>query len=207
MTDWVLDYAEPISYNELADTAPGDAKMLVPLVVIATVVMPGMGHLVLRRYLRGAVLAALFAASADVFVTSAFLWHASVTSGLPLASLGIMTVVWAYALADITQALKALRQKDLQERKDGLLKRAQVAWLRDEFAEAERLLREILRMDERDVEAWVHLGKVLKTCGRNEEARKCFRSALNLDGSDPWRWTLRTELGYAAAKGSETEPS
>jgi cytochrome c-type biogenesis protein CcmH/NrfG len=181
--------------------------MLVPLVVIATVLMPGAGHLLLRRYLKGVVLATLFAASADMFLTSAFLWHARLVSALPLVSLGIMTLVWAYALVDIIQGLKALRQKDLQQRKDDLLKRAQVAWLRDEYAGAERLLRQILRMDERDVEAWVHLGKVLKTCGRDEEARKCFRSALNLEGSQPWHWTLMMELGYTDIKGGETEPS
>jgi tetratricopeptide (TPR) repeat protein len=173
--------------------------------------MPGIGHLLLRRYLKGAVLAALFAASADVFLVSAFLWHSSVTSALPMVSLGIMLLAWVYAVSDITLALKALRQKGLQEQKDALLRRAQVAWLKDEFAEAERLLREILRMDERDIEAWVHLGKVLKACGRSEEARKCFQSALNLDGSDPWRWTLKTELGTAGirtpSKEGETEAS
>ena len=181
--------------------------MLAPLVVIATVVMPGMGHLLLRRYLKGVVLAGLFAASADVFLMSVFLWQTSVTSPLSLASLGTMIGAWMYAITDVIPALNALRQKDLQEHKDELLKRAQVAWLRDEFADAERLLREILHLDERDIEAWVHLGKVLKACGRGQEARKCFRSALNLDGSEPWRWTLMTELGYASIKGGETEAS
>jgi tetratricopeptide (TPR) repeat protein len=165
----------------------------------------------LRRYLKGAVLAVVFSVSADVFLLSVCLWHASLTSALPLVSLGIMILAWVYGLADIIPALNALRQKGLQEKKDSLLRRAQVAWLKDEFAEAERLLREILRMDERDIEAWVHLGKVLKCSGNPVEARRCFQSALNLDGSDPWRWTLQTELGTTGirtlSKGGETEPS
>lgn len=172
--------------------------MSAPVVVIATVIMPGMGHLLLRRYLKGVVLAALFAASADVFLLSVCLWHASLTSALPMVSLVISVVAWVYAVVDILPALKALRQKDLQERQDALLKRAQVAWLRNELAEAERLLREMLRMDERDIEAWVHLGKVLKASGNPVEARRCFQSALNLDGSEPWHWTLKTELGTAS---------
>ena len=49
------------------------------------------------------------------------------------------------------------------------------------------------------------------TSGNPVEARRCFQSALNLDGSDPWRWTLQTELGTAGirtlSKGGETEPS
>jgi cytochrome c-type biogenesis protein CcmH/NrfG len=182
-----------------------------PLVVITTFIIPGIGHLLLRRYLKGTILAAIFCVSTDVFLLSTCLWHASFTSALPLVSLGIMVLAWVYALADIVPALKALQQKGLQEEKDSLLKRAQVAWLKDELAEAERLLRDILRMDERDIEAWVHLGKVLKCSGNPVEARRCFQSALNLEGSDPWRWTLQTELGTAGirapSKGGETESS
>jgi len=170
--------------------------------VIATVVFPGTGHLLLRRYLKGSVLAALFAASLDVFLISAFLPHAG---GWPLttATLVIMAGTWLYALVDIRTLLKIIRNKDFQERKDDMLKSAQVAWLKSEYDEAERLLRGILLLDERDVEAWVLLGKVLKSCGRDEDARRSFRSALNLDGGQTWRWELMTELGCSDIKEAE----
>lgn len=177
------------------------------LVVIVTVIFPGTGHLVLRRYLKGSVLAALFAASADVFLITAFLWPGEGKAELIAVSLGIAVLVWGYALFDVVRQVRKLRAEDFQERKDTLLKSAQVAWLRDECVEAERLLREIIRLDDRDVAAWVHLGKVLKSCSREEESRQCFRTALNLEGSDLWRWELRRELGKTEVEADEAEPS
>ena len=115
--------------------------------------------------------------------------------------------MWIYALVEILIFIKPLRQKDFQQQKDDLLKAAQVAWLTDEHAEAERLLRTILRMDDRDVEAWIHLGKVLKSVGREAESRVAFRSALNLDGSERWRWTLLYELGEAHIHESANDVS
>jgi len=177
------------------------------IAVIATVIFPGTGHLLLRRYLKGSVLSALFAASVDVFLISSFLLGQGVTSALSVVSGALAAGVGVFALIDLFRALKVLRSKDFQERKDGLLREAQVAWLKDDLPGAETLLRAILAIDERDVEAWVHLGKVLKASGRDGEARRSFRSALNLSGSRRWRWELMRELGTADIKVSETGPS
>ncbi|KPJ55732.1 MAG: hypothetical protein AMS16_03745 [Planctomycetes bacterium DG_58] len=177
------------------------------IALVVTVVFPGTGHLLLRRYLKGSVLAALFAASTDVFLITTFLWPGEGKGGLILVSLAIMIGVWGYALLDVVSRLKVLRQEDFQERKDELLKAAQVAWLKDENAEAERLLKEIIALDDRDVEAWVHLGKVLKSVGREEEARMSFRTALHLEGSKRWHWELKRELGLVEIKVPETESS
>lgn len=175
------------------------------IAVVATVICPGTGHLLLRRYLKGTTLAALFTASVDVFLISAFLLTGGVKPPLSLVSLGLGAGVWLYALIDLSLILRAVRAKGFQKRKDDLLRSAQVAWLRDELTEAERLLRTILALDERDVEAWVHLGKVLKASGREKEARKSFRSALNLAGSRRWRWQLMRELGYTDIEPAGTE--
>jgi cytochrome c-type biogenesis protein CcmH/NrfG len=175
--------------------------------VILTLVFPGTGHLLCRRYLRGAVLALLFSAALDVFVGSVFLLPLLASTALPKVAAGVMAAVWVYALIDVTVRLKSLRASDFQKTKDDMLRAAQVAWLKDDYAEAERLLRRILRTDERDVEAWVHLGKILKAQGREKEARTCFRSALNLDGSDPWRWQLLNELGQVEIKAAEPKAS
>lgn len=177
------------------------------LVVIATILLPGTGHLLLRRYLKGASLAALYAASADIFLVSAFLWPGGAGPALPWVSLALALGIWVYALYDVICRLKPLRAKDFQKRKDDLLKAAQVAWLRDDYAGAEQLLRQLIELDERDVEAWVHLGKVLRAVGREAEAARCFRSALNLDGSRAWRWELMKELGYADTKREPAEAS
>ena len=173
----------------------------------ATVVFPGTGHLLLRRYLKGSVLAVLFAASADIFLITAFLWPGVGRAGLIVVSLVIMVVVWGYALFDILSRLKVLRAGDFQERKDALLRAAQVAWLRDENVEAERLLKQIIALDDRDVEAWVHLGKVQKSSGRDGEARESFHTALNLDGSRRWHWELMRELGTDDGVPTEAEPT
>ena len=173
--------------------------------VILTVIFPGAGHLLLRRYLKGVILAALFAASADIFLGARFLLPLMADTPLPKVALGVMAAVWAFAIIDLSVRLKSLRFSDFQKHKDDLLRAAQVAWLKDEYPEAERLLRQILAMDERDVEAWIHLGKILKATGRESEARVCFQSALNLDGSDRWRWQLLAELGKGGIQPAETK--
>lgn len=181
--------------------------MRATLAVVLTLVFPGTGHLLIRRYLKGVVLAALFAVAVDVFLVSAFLLPFMSRTALTPVALAIGAAVWLFALIDLCARLKSLRANEFQKTKDDLLKAAQVAWLKDDTAEAERLLGQILRMDERDVEAWIHLGKVLKSCGRPDEARICFRSALNLDGNDAWRWQLMRELGYTDVKQPEPKAS
>ncbi len=164
--------------------------------LILSMILPGTGHLFYRRYLRGVVLAVLFAAGANALLVSQFLASWSLRPVTGWIGAAIAGGIWIYAVIDIILRHKSLRSKGFQTTKDDLLRAAQVAWLRDEFTDAERLLREILRLDERDTEAWVHLGKILKALGRQREARMCFRSALNLDANGPWRWMLREELGY-----------
>jgi len=181
--------------------------MLATISLIATVIFPGTGHLLLRQYLKGCVLAGLFAASTDVFLIAAFLWPGGSRLGLILVSLLIMLAAWVYALVDVVLRLRTLRVHDFQKRKDDLLRAAQVAWLKDGAAEAERLLRAIIAMDECDVEAWVHLGKVLKSRGREEEARRSFRTALHLEGSRRWHWELKRELGLTDVRTADTEAS
>ena len=173
---------------------------------IATVIFPGTGHLLRRRYLKGAMLSALFAASVDVFLIASDLFGQGVTSPVSLVSAALAVGVWVYGLIDLVRMLRLFGAGGFQERKDALLREAQVAWLKDDLTEAERLLRAVLDIDERDVEAWVHLGKVLKSSGRAAEARKCFRSALNLSDSRRWRWELMRELGLVDIKTPETRP-
>lgn len=163
-----------------------------------TIILPGTGHILVRKYLKGVVLGTLFAACANVFLADRYLLVFAPSSALPWVALGLAAAVWVWALVDLEIGLKRKRAKDFQSGKDELLKAAQVAWLRDDLGEAERLLRAILSRDERDIEAWVHLGKVLKTRGRRVEAQVCFRSALNLDGASSWSYMLREELAAPA---------
>ena len=165
--------------------------------VILTLILPGAGHLVVRRYLRGAVLAVLFAVSADICLYVAYLVPFGGQTPLFSVAISVASGVWVFSIVDIAIRLKSRRAKDFRTKNDEFLRAAQVAWLRDDLPEAERLLGAILRRDERDIEAWVHLGKILKSVGRQAEARACFRSALNLDGSEAWRYMLRAELSGA----------
>ena len=168
--------------------------MLAVIALVATVILPGTGHLLLRRYLRGSTMAVLYTVSTDLLLisTSPYLGEGKVT--LFWVCISVMAAVWIYALVDIIKHLKSRRSNELQTRKDGLLKSAQICWLKEELPEAERMLTEIIALDERDVEAWVLLGKVHRSSGRDSEARRCFRSALNLAGSEQWQWMLMKEL-------------
>jgi hypothetical protein len=174
--------------------------------VILSAVVPGLGHLLTRRYLKGVVLALVFTTSAELFLLARFWWPSEAGVGLAWASVAVAAAVWIYALGDAVSASRHAGEAFVG-RKDDLLRRAQVAWLKRDNAEAEALLRRLLAMDERDVEGWIHLGKVLKSSGKDAEARRCFRAARNLDGSERWRWELERELTGVKAKTPEPEPS
>ena len=178
--------------------------MLAVIVLVATAILPGTGHLLLRRYLRGATMAVLYTASADLWLisTSPYLAEGKVT--LRWVCVAVMAAVWIYAFVDIIRRLNSRRSNKLQTRKDDLLRSAQICWLKEELPEAKRMLTAILALDERDVEAWVLLGKVHRSSGSDSEARRCFRSALNLAGSEQWRWMLMKELGAADEGLAET---
>ena len=164
--------------------------------------LPGMGHILAKTYLKGAFLSLIFAASGVIFLVARFLLPYLDRTPLPWVALGIAAAVWLYAQIDLIIRLNVRAAKDFQPKKDELLKAAQVAWLRDDYPLAEKHLRQILTLDERDVEAWIHLGKVLKSVGRVSEARMCFRSAVNLDSSGTWRYMLLEELGSGNAAAS-----
>ena len=175
--------------------------------LVLTILFPGVGHLVLRRYLRGAVLALLFAVSAQVLLVEALVWRGMLGEPVAMLLLAVLAGVWLYGLVDVILRLRRTSAAGFQERKDDLLKQAQVAWLKDDNAISERILRQILALDDRDVEAWVVLGEVLKSSGRADEARTCFRTALNLDGSGRWHWSLLYELGAVRIEAPEAEAS
>ena len=175
--------------------------------VLSTILLPGVGHLVLRRYLRGTLLAMLFAVSAQVLVVKSFMWPGMLGARASMVLWMTLAGTWAYAVADVVLRVKRFSAKGFQESKDTLLKQAQVAWLKDDNAISEKILRRILALDDRDVEAWVTLGEVLKSSGRGDEAHACFRSALNLDGSERWRWMLLHALGAVEIRVSESEVS
>lgn len=169
--------------------------MLAVIALVATAILPGTGHLLLRRYLRGATMAVLYTASADLLLISTSPYLAEGKMTLRWVCIAVMAGVWIYALIDVIRHLNSRRSKELRTRKDDLLRSAQICWLKEELPEAERILTEILGLDERDVEAWVLLGKVYRSSGKDAEARRCFRSAVNLAGSEQWRWMLMKELG------------
>lgn len=185
----------------------GEPNMPAVFAVIATLVFPGAGHLLLRRYLRGAVIAGLFAASADVLLLVAFRWDGGMESATVRVAFGALAALWVYALADLLLRLKTTHSKEFRPRKDALLHQAQIAWMKNDHDQAERLIRDILRMDERDVAAWVHLGKVQKSRGCLREMRRSFRAALNLDDGEAWHWDLSRELGLIDVRESKAESS
>ena len=177
--------------------------MFTASVLMATAILPGTGHLLLRRYLKGATLAVLYASAMNLLLLSTSPYLAEGKVALGRVCIGVMVLLWVFAAADTIRLLKSFMGKKFQSLKDDLLKAAQICWLRDELPDARGKLVAILNMDDRDIEAWVLLGKVYKSLGDDSEARRCFRSAMNLLGNDQWRWMLFRELGL----NGENQPS
>ncbi len=76
---------------------------------------------------------------------------------------------------------------------DDLLRKAQRAFLKRDWSEAERLLRCVLAMMADDIEARLLLASVLRRAGRQAEAWRQLRRAEQTVGSTRWQWEIHRE--------------
>ena len=93
-----------------------------------------------------------------------------------------------YASKDYGQAVKALERAAELDSRVEVLEALGAAYLAARrFADAERVFTEVIKKDPSRAEAWYYLGWALKALGRDAEAKRAWKKAL--------------ELGYRPAKG------
>lgn len=171
--------------------------------LFASILFPGLGHLLAGRYLKGAVLAVAFALAVDALLVGGLVWPEPFQS----ARLGLGTLavgIWVYGWAGMGWYLLRNSGADLERRKDYVLSEGLRSLLRRDAPAAQRAFRAVLRLDDRDLEGWLYLGRSCQLMGQWTRARCFYRAARRLDVRGKWSWELERRLKERRRPVSDT---
>jgi tetratricopeptide (TPR) repeat protein len=127
-------------------------------------------------------------------------WLTSTERGLLWAALG---VAW---LTGVAWSYRFVRQHTQRSQRRALpdpFPQAIHAYLAGNLAQAESLVRAILRESPRDVEAALLLATIWRRRGRLDAAEKLLRNLARLDVAHPWLWEIERELVRVAQAREE----
>lgn len=156
--------------------------------------VPGLGHIVLGRCVRGLLLFFLF----TTFLNGLLLWPAisgeSYARKSQAGFLAAAGLLWLYAVLDAFRIAYWRKRRSLRKRKLQHLRTGLGHYLRDEWDLAREEFRQILRKDRDDPDAHFHLGMVYKAEGRWRAARRHLRRSVYVDELGKWRHEVAEEL-------------
>jgi tetratricopeptide (TPR) repeat protein len=159
-------------------------------------VVPGAGHLYLRRHVQGVVFFGLFAAALDG-VLIGFLWQdPAVASRILHASATAAAIVWLLAMASVVNLAVLIDRDTIRRAREVKLREALAHYLRDEPAEAAEALEQVraLDIDANDAEVLFHLAVVRRRLGERRAARRLLKRCLAVDQEGTWRFEVEEEL-------------
>ncbi len=172
--------------------------------VIPTVVslaLPGIGHIVAGRVLKGILLFFLFGFAVDGWVYSqaaSVLPREQALLSLPAmrnGSLALGGLLWAFAVFDTAAiALRRRRIAAKAEAADGHFRSALAAYLRNDYEAALKSLRAALRINDHDPDAYFHLGVIYASLGQPRKARKALRLCIRHDHDGKWDAQAQDQL-------------
>lgn len=164
------------------------------IVPIVLSVVPGWGHIWVRRHTRGLAIFLVFFALADI----AFLVYQ--TSEEPVRTdamnvgLGLCAGIWTFAMVDIARIAIWLRSTTMRDRRTALFRKMVIHFLRGEHAQAEESIRRMLRINPYDVPALTYLGMVRRDAGRLDEALRAFKKAMRSQPDSGWSAEIEHEI-------------
>ncbi len=163
------------------------------LALLLSVLLPGLGHVVLGRCLFGVLLAFFYALCLELLLVKTFVWPFELASSYIWGCGGLAAAIWAGALGWVI-VLTRVEVSAPEERREELLKEGMKLLLEEELASAEEKLRELVHLEPEDVEAYLYLGSVYEAQGEPKLARNCFKTCLNLDRKRYWKEFLDSHL-------------
>ena len=171
-----------------------------------SVVFPGLGHLLSRRYLQGALLALLFSLTVQMLLVS-LIWPDPFPMSEPWSFLaGLVMCIWGYGVLSHWWLLRRTAGPENADQAEQVMLAGIKAMLRNDLEEAEDAFRRVLRRDDRDVEGWLYLARTCQLQGQESRARKFYRVVKRLDRTKKWAWELETLSGGEVGSGSAITP-
>lgn len=161
---------------------------------LALSIIPGWGHIWLRRGSTGLMIFMLFCASLNV----ALLMRMDLLPALPdivgnLAS-ATAAATASFSILDVLRATIWNRSRPVQERRRRILRAATGHLIRREYEQAEEQLERVLRIDPSDPAAWAWLGSLYLATGRSRDARRALRQARFFGREGGWPQVIDAHL-------------
>jgi hypothetical protein len=173
--------------------------------------LPGCGHVVAGRHLKGLFLFFLFGFAVDGVLygqAQALLRPDQPVPAICTLALLLGICLWAYALVDtVGLARRSRRMEANAPVTDAHVRRALVAYLADDLDTATTALRAALRMDPTDPDALFYLGVVLARGGRPRQARRLLHRCLRWDREGKWEAEAQGYLHALATGASAVAPT
>lgn len=169
-----------------------------------TLLWPGLGPMWVRGSWSALGIALLFAGALNLALIATFYWPEWLPGSLVWTLWTLVVCGW------IVGAIFAMLQADslvhlpTDAGSDDLYRRAQTAYLRMEWLEAEELLGRLLDRRGEDVEARFLLVSLLRRGGRVDEAKEHLRALQNLEAAEAWSLELEQEQVLLADAPLET---
>lgn len=167
---------------------------------------PGLAPLWQRGAFSGLVLALVFSALLNLTIATTWIWTEAVTTNVRWMAWGAVLAIWggsAWAAAGWGRA-EGPRSGPTS---GALFQTAVSEYLQGNWLEAERVLRQLLQRNTRDLEARLLLATLYRHTERMSEASAELDRLATFDGSEAWEFEIGREralLSEAAAKGTET---
>lgn len=183
---------------------------------------PGLPHLWVSGSLAGLALAVAFTVLLNVLILTTVVWPQWLAPRVQLACGVSVALLWVAALIETRGELRRLAMQreteqqiasdpDLESldpaenrRSDALLRLAQRHYLRAEWSDAERALRQLLKRDPEDSEAQLLLADTHRQMGRPVDALRRLRRLSTKEQADRWRFEVEREI---ARLESSDEPA
>lgn len=170
------------------------------LIALASLV-PGIGHILAGRCARGLFFFVPFL----FFLNQAFLgrlfWDDPPAGGVVTACRWCAAIVWGYAQVDIWRILFWKGTASLRKRKQEQLRTALDHAEKEQLDEAIHLLRQVLKLDREDADAYFHMGLLHRRQGKLDRARRYFRKCRVYDLDNKWTWRVGEEVKAIHAGG------
>ena len=157
--------------------------------IVASALLPGAGHIISGRQLKGIFIAFVFALALMLAVFRLFvLWPESSAIGDKtfLLSAGAGAATWLWAFADLFNALFGFRRTAPRPEVDQHLRQGTTHYLRGELQDAERELTLAARLAPRDADVRIHLARVYRAIGLKAKYRRMLRKCRSLDIEEKW---------------------
>jgi hypothetical protein len=140
------------------------------------------------------ILAALFAATANLAIVSRFIWTESFPPGWSPFFAALTAITWGASLGYTLWWVWLCHPERHRAEIDRLFREAIEAYLQGRWNESRRRIERILAMDETDADALMQLGTLFVRTDQPALARRAFRQCLEREGGSKWRWEIHQAL-------------